>query len=309
MAGTKRGKILIIDDTIDIAQMLNFYFQAQGFETKMAHRGGEGITAARSWAPNLVLLDINMPDMDGYDVAVALRQNLRTSHIPIMFLTERGEKSSKLRGLELGVDDYITKPFDMEELHLRALNALKRASLESLTNPVSGLPGSQLIEEQLKQLLRKSAWALATCTVNSFGPFNDVYGFVAGDDALKTIGMLLTEVVNEKGGDEDFLGHVGGSDFLIATLPDRVKSLSEAAIVRFDRDIPLLYSYQDRKAGYMTVQDAAGGQRHVPLMSLSVGIITQAQGPFTDIRELSEVAAEAKQKARQATGSSVYVER
>lgn len=309
MAGTKRGKILIIDDTIDIAQMLNFYFQAQGFETKMVHRGGDGVVAARSWAPNLVLLDINMPDMDGYEVARTMRQNLRTSHIPIMFLTERNEKSSMMIGLELGADDYITKPFDMELLYMKCINALKRANLESLTNPVSGLPGSQLIEEQLKQLLRKPSWSMATCTVNSFGPFNDVYGFVAGDDALKTIGMLLTEVVNEKGGDDDFIGHVGGADFLITTTPERVRPLCEAAIVRFDRDVPLLYSYQDRKAGYMTLQEPGGGQRTVPLMSLSIGVIGQAQGPFTDIRELTEVAAEAKQKARQASGSSVYIER
>ncbi len=309
MAGTKRGKILIIDDTVDIAQMLNFYFQAQGFETKMANRGGDGVAAARSWAPNLVLLDINMPDMDGYDVARTLRQHLRTSHIPIMFLTERGEKSSKLAGLELGVDDYVTKPFDMDELHLRCLNALRRANQESLTNPVSGLPGSQLIEEQLKTLLRKTSWALATCTVNHFGPFNDVYGFVAGDDALKTISMLLSEALNEKGGDDDFLGHVGGSDFMITTTPDRVKTLSEAAVVRFDRDVPLLYSYQDRRAGFMMVQEPSGKQRQVPLMSLSIGVISQAQGPFTDIRELTEVASEAKQKARQAGASSVYIER
>jgi PleD family two-component response regulator len=309
MAGTNHGKILIIDDTVDIAQMLNFYFQSQGFDTRMAHRGGDGIGAARSWGPNLILLDINMPDMDGYDVARTLRQSLRTSHIPIMFLTERGEKSAKLAGLELGVDDYITKPFDIDELHLRAVNALKRANQESLTNPVSGLPGSQLIEDQLKALLRKPNWALATCAVNHFGPFNDVYGFVAGDDALKTLAMLLTDVLNEKGGDEDFLGHVGGSDFLLTTQPERVRALCEAAIVRFDRDMPLLYSYQDRKAGYMTIQEPSGKQRTVPLMSLSIGVITQAQGPFTDIRELSEVAAEARQKARLATGSSVYMER
>src|SRR3954462_3108196 len=194
MAGTKRGKILIVDDTVDIAQMLNFYFQAQGFDTRMVHRGGDAISTTRNWGPNLVLLDINMPDMDGFDGAPTLPKTMRPSHIPIMFLTERGEKSSKLAGLELGVDDYITKPFDMEELYLRAANALKRANQESLTNPASGLPGSQLIEDQLKQLLHKPSWALATCTINHFGPFNDVYGFVAGDDALKTIGMMLNDV-------------------------------------------------------------------------------------------------------------------
>jgi PleD family two-component response regulator len=309
MAGATRGKILIVDDTVDIAQMLNFYFQAQGFETKMAHRGGEGIESARRWGPNVVLLDINMPDMDGFDVARTLRQSLRTSHIPIMFLTERGEKSAKLTGLELGVDDYITKPFDIEELYLRTVNALKRATQESLTNPVTGLPGSHLIEEQLKRLLHKQSWALAMCTVNQFGPFNEVYGFVAGDDALKTIALMLSDMANELGGDDDFLGHIGGAEFVIASTPERIRPLCEAALVRFDRDIPLLYSYQDRRAGYLTMPDANGRPRQVPLMSLSIGVISQAQGPFTDIRELSEVAAETRQKARQATGSSVYIER
>src|SRR5262249_44888768 len=141
------------------------------------------------------------------------------------------------------------------------------------------------------------------------GPFNDVYGFIAGDDALRTIGMLLNDVVNELGSDDDFLGHVGGAEFVLVTHPDRARALCEAASMRFGRDIPLLYSYQDRKSGYMTVQDANGKSRQVPLMSISIGVISQAQGPFTDIRELGEVAAEARQKARQATGSSVYIER
>jgi diguanylate cyclase (GGDEF)-like protein len=213
-----------------------------------------------------------------------------------------------LEGLSLGADDYIPKPFNMEVLHMKCLNALRRATTQSLTNPVTGLPGSELIADQLKQLLRKTNWALASCTVNNFGPFNDVYGFVAGDDALKMIATILIDVVNEKGNDEDFIGHVGGADFLIVMSEERARPLCEAIIVRFDRDIPLLYSYQDRKAGYMTIQEG-GRQRTVPLMSLSIGVISHTLGPFTDIRELTEVAAEAKQKARQASGSSIYVER
>ena len=308
MAATAGGKILIVDDTLDIANMLHFYFQAQGFQTRMVHRGGDALSSTRQWSPNLILLDINMPDMDGYDVCRQLRQNLRTSHVPIIFLTDKADRSARIAGLELGADDYITKPFDIEELHLRVSNSLRRANQESLTNPVTGLPGAKLIEEQLKLLLRLPSWALAMVSVNHFADFNNIYGFVAGDDALKTIGMILSDVLNERGSSDDFLGHVGGAEFMFTTAPEGVKAIAEGAIIRFDRDIPLLYSYQDRKMGHMVVQDGARSKQ-VPLMSLSVGVITNAQGPFTDIRELSEVASESRQKARSAGGSSFYIER
>src|SRR5215212_179348 len=275
MSEPNKGKILVVDDTVDIATMLQFYFNAKGFQTRMVHRGGEALNTTRQWAPNLILLDINMPDMDGYDVCRQLRANLRTSHVPIIFLTEKTEKSDKIRGLELGVDDYITKPFDMEELHLRAVNTLRRANQESYTHPVTGLPGARLIEEQLKHLLRQSNWALAMATVNFFTEFNNVYGFVAGDDGLKTISMILADVLNEKGTPQDFLGHIGGPDFVFTTLPENVKAIAEAVVMRFDRDIPLLYSYQDRKAGHMMIQEDRE-TRHVPLMTLSIGMITSA---------------------------------
>ena len=308
MAGPSHGKILIVDDTVDIATMLQFYFNAKGFQTRMVHRGGDALTTTRQWAPNLILLDINMPDMDGYDVCRQLRSNLRTSHVPIIFLTEKNDKSDKIRGLELGVDDYITKPFDMEELHLRALNTLRRAGQESHTHPVTGLPGARLIEEQLKHLIHQPTWALAMATVNHFSEFNNVYGFVAGDDALKTISMMLADVLNERGTPNDFLGHIGGPDFVFTTLPEYVKSITEAVVMRFDRDIPLLYSYQDRKNGHMIVQEG-DRSRPVPLMTLSIGVITSAIASFTDIRELSEASTEARQRARLALGSSVYFER
>jgi len=247
--------------------------------------------------------------MDGYEVCLRLRQNLRTSHIPIFFLTERGEKSAKMRGLELDVDDYIVKPFDIEELHLRLENALRRANRESLTNAVTGLPGSKLIEEQLKRLLKDQKWALASISVNNFGPFNEVYGFLAGDDALKTVAMMLADVVNQYGTENDFIGHIGGSDFLLTTTPEQVRQIGEETILRFDRETAPLYSYQDRKAGYMTFIDPNGKQRQAPLMNLSIGAITDAQGPFTDIRELSEVVNEARQRARSVGGSAFYIER
>lgn len=304
-----KEKILVVDDAPDIANMLQFYFNSQGYDTSMAATGNDALSLTRRIMPNLILLDINLPDTDGYDVAINLRQSMRTSHIPIIFLTERSERSSKMRGLELGADDYITKPFDIEELHLRAVNALNRAARESLTNPVTGLPGSRLIEEQMKKLLHQQDWAMASISVNNFGPFNEVYGFVAGDDALKAVAIMLGEVINQHGDASDFIGHVGGADFILITKPDKVRAIGEQAIIRFEQDTLPLYNYQDRKAGYMTFIDANGQQRQAPLMNMSVGAISDCNGPFTDIRELSEVVNEARQRARQVAGNAFYMER
>lgn len=304
-----KEKILVVDDAPDIANMLQFYFNSQGYDTSMVATGGDALTFVRRTLPNLILLDINLPDMVGYDVCINMRQSMRTSHIPIIFLTERAERSSKLQGLELGADDYITKPFDIEELHLKVVNSLNRAARESLTNPVTGLPGSRLIEDQMKKLLHMQNWAVASISVNNFGPFNDVYGFVAGDDALKIVSLLLNDVINQYGDNNDFIGHVGGSDFLLITTPDRVKNIGEQAILRFEQDTAPLYSYQDRKAGYMTFIDPTGKQRQAPLMNISIGAISDCNGPFTDIRELSEFVNDARQRARQVGGNAFYIER
>ncbi len=304
-----KEKVLVVDDAPDIASMLQFYFNAQGYETSAVATGNDALASVRRTMPNLILLDINLPDMDGYDVCVNLRHNMRASHIPIIFLTERDERSSKMRGLELGADDYITKPFDIEELRLRVANALQRAARESLTNPVTGLPGSRLIEEQMKRLLREQNWSLANITINNFGVFNEVYGFVAGDDALKFVGQMLNELINQHSSASDFIGHIGGADFLLITAPDRVKAIGKLAILRFEQDTAPLYSYQDRKAGYMTFIDPAGKQRQAPLMNLSIGAISDCNGPFTDIRELAEIANASRQRARQISGNAFYIER
>ena len=151
----------------------------------IAPRGSDALVKTRQNLPHLIVLDIMLPDIDGYEVCRTLRTNTRTSHIPVIFLTQKDERSDKLQGLELGADDYITKPFDIEELKLRVQNAIARAERESLTDPRSGLPSGRLIEEQLRRIIRIDNWALMDIRINYFGPFKEAYGFVAGDDVLK----------------------------------------------------------------------------------------------------------------------------
>jgi PleD family two-component response regulator len=293
-----KGRILVVEDDLDIANMLRIYFDSQGYEVHVAGRGGDALELCRKKLPHVVVLDIMLPDMDGYEVCKKLRSNLRTSHIPIMFLTQRDERTDKIAGLELGADDYITKPFDIEELKFRIQNAVARTTRESLTNPVTGLPSGKLIEEQLRLLMRKDDWAILYIGLKDFGAFNEVYGFVAGDDVLRFTAMVVGEAVDELGGANDFIGHTAANDFVIITTAGLAQAIKGKVADRFATEVGTFYNFKHRERGYIAVQDSDGREEQVPLMTLAVGIIAHADGPFADIREITERAAEARREDR-----------
>jgi len=222
-----KPRILVVEDDFDISNMLRIYFQSQGYEVAVAPRGGDALEMCRQQLPNIVVLDIMLPDIDGYEVCRQLRSNLRTSHIPIIFLTQKDERSDKIQGLELGADDYITKPFDVEELRLRVKNAIARATYESLTNPTTGLPSARLIEDQLRRLLRRDNWGIIYIGIDRLEPFKEVYGFVAADEVLRYTAMVLGEAADNIGTPEDFIGHIGGDDFLVITRKELIRPMAQ----------------------------------------------------------------------------------
>ncbi len=287
-----KGRILVVEDDVDISNMLRIYFDSQGYDVWVAVRGQEALDICRRKLPNIIVLDIMLPDIDGYEVCQRLRNNLRTSHIPILFLTQKDDRSDKIAGLELGADDYITKPFDIEELRWRVQNVLKRAQYENLTNPTTGVPSSKLIEEQLKKLMRRNGWTILYIGINGFEPFKEVHGFVAGDDILRFVAIILTESVDELGTVNDFIGHIGGDDFILITTTEKAEALRQRLVKRFQAEVGTFYSFREKERGFMMVQDADGNERKVPLMSLAVGVVPE--GPFTDIREITEAASTAR---------------
>jgi PleD family two-component response regulator len=251
----------------------------------------------RKQLPNLIVLDIMLPDMNGYDVCRELRTTMRTSHIPIIFLTQKDERSDKIAGLELGADDYITKPFDIEELKLRVQNAIKAASRNSMIDPISNLPMGQLIEDTLRNLMRgDKMWTYIDMKINHFEVFKEVYGFVAGDEVVKFMSLLLGEVIEEAGSPDDFLGHPGRDNFIIITYTSDAKRLKERIAARFDEEVRQHYSFIDRERGYILVPDGPNGEKQAPLMSLSVGSVSNTTHPFSDIREITELAAEDRRR-------------
>jgi DNA-binding response OmpR family regulator len=295
-----KDRILIVEDDFDISNMLHIYFGGQGYAVQVVPRGNEALALIRQQVPHLIVLDIMLPDMDGYAVCKELRSTTRTSHIPIIFLTQRDERSDKIAGLELGADDYITKPFALEELRLRVQNAIARSERESLTDPHSGLPSGRLIEDQLRSLMRQDRpWTYTDLKIKHFAPFKVVYGFVAGQKVLRFTALLISEIVNELGTPDDFVGHPGGDSFLVITFSNRAQELGRRLQERFNEEVLTHYSFIDREAGKIKVDDATGGQREVPLMSLSIGQVSAATHQFSDIREITQLAAENRRRGQQ----------
>jgi PleD family two-component response regulator len=297
-----KARLLVVEDDVDIGNMLKIYFSGMDFDVDVAVRGSEALEKTKQVLPHLIVLDIMLPDIDGYEVCRNLRMNMRTSHIPVIFLTQRDERSDKLQGLELGADDYITKPFDIEELKLRVQGAIKRSERESLTDPRSGRPAGRLIEEQLRRIIRERGWALLDAGIKNFEPFKDVYGFVAGDDVLRFTSMLIGEVVDELGNTSDFIGHAGGDNFIIITSEDKASAIKSRLKERFDQEVQTHYNFIDRQQGFMQAPAGDGSTGKVPFMIMSVGVVSPSKESFADIREITELSAEARRRNGSASG-------
>ena len=291
-----KARLLVVEDDIDIGNMLKIYFSGMDFDVDVAVRGSDALEKTKQVLPHLIVLDIMLPDIDGYEVCRNLRTNMRTSHIPVIFLTQKDERSDKLQGLELGADDYITKPFDIEELKLRVQGAIKRSERESLTDPRSGRPAGRLIEDQLRRIIREKSWALLDAGINNFDSFKDVYGFVAGDDVLRFTSLMIGEVVDEIGTTSDFIGHAGGDNFIIITTEDKAEAIKTRLKERFDKEVQTHYNFMDRQQGFIQSPAADGTTVKVPFMNMLIGVVSPSQHTFADIREITELSAEARRQ-------------
>ena len=289
-----KPRILVVEDDFDISNMLKIYFTSQDYEVDIASRGSMAMDKTKHGLPHLIVLDIMLPDIDGYEVCRQLRTNKRTSHIPIIFLTQKDERSDKLQGLEMGADDYITKPFDIEELKFRVKNAISRSERDSLTDPRSGLPSGRLIEDQLREIIRQESWCYVDIQIDHFEAFKDVYGFVAGDDVVRFSAMLINETIEEIGNVEDFIGHTGGNNFILISSEPNTDNIQNTLKSRFAEEVLSHYNFIDREQGHIQTTNEYGESIQRPLMSLSIGTVYQSDHDFSDIREITEFAAEAR---------------
>jgi DNA-binding response OmpR family regulator len=260
-------RLLLIEDDFDVAEMLIMYFQALQYEVLHADTGAAGIEIARTRFPNLILLDVMLPDMDGYDVCVNLRRRALTKYIPTLFLTQIDERSSKVKGLTLGADDYITKPFDIDELRLRVENAIKRARRENLNEPRTGLPTGELVEEERRRRQGTTFHELLM-SIEHFSAYAEVYSFMAASEVLYHAGQVIRDVLAEAGAKDDFVG-ITDDEFVILTSVTDLAPLQAQIEQRFDTQVKAFYNFIDADKGGVTLHPGTSQERFVPLMRLT----------------------------------------
>jgi CheY-like chemotaxis protein len=272
---TRQGKrvLLVIEDDPDTSSLLGMYFTGYDYDVAVAGRGEEGVDVARRRLPDVVLLDIGLPDIDGYAVCNELRASPRTSHIPIVFLSEKASANDRVAGLGAGAQDYITKPFDLEELRLRVQNLISRSLRDNLIDPRSKLPTGAWLDEQMRRGRERPGWHVLECRIAAYQPFVDQNGFMAGDDVLKFSGQLLREVVDHFGTPEDFVGHPAHNSFVILTGAADPAALAEQLQTRFNEGVQAHYSFMDREQGYLLLRGAGGEMIQSPLMTLEVKLV------------------------------------
>jgi diguanylate cyclase (GGDEF)-like protein len=302
--------VLVVDDDPDVARFVEVNLRSAGYDVTVASNGEEGLSRAIELRPDLVLLDVMMPKLDGFEVAQRLRRDPRTSSSSIIMLTAKALSSDKVLGLSSGADDYIIKPFDPVELLARVKGTLRRAREMRALSPLTGLPGNIRVQEEIRRRVSEEhPFALLYADLDHFKAYNDNYGFVRGDRAIQALARLVTETVHEVAGPAGFVGHVGGDDFVILVEPDQAEVLAKSVCDRFDELAPSLYDAEDAERGFIEVRDRQGNPKNFPILTISVGVATTLSRTFSHYGEAVSVATEMKQFAKRDPSSSYSVDR
>ena len=305
----KSHRILLADDEPDLLQILRDNLSAEGYAVETASNGEDALISIRANPPDLAILDLRMPRVDGFGVVAELRKDPVLQHLPVIVLSASGTQEIRVEGLDLGADDFIAKPVDLPELKARVRMILRRTREGLDANPLTRLPGNVSIETRIEAALDANRpLAVLYIDLNQFKAYNDSYGYDAGDRVIKATGKLLLGLARA-GGAQEFVGHIGGDDFILLTTPDRMETLAKRVISEFDALAPSFYKEEDRKKRKIVSTDRQGRVIEFPLLSVAIGICHNAYHPLSSYAEVSQIAAELKRHAKAKTGSALVVDR
>ncbi len=306
---TQKARILVADDEPDLLIIIREALEREGFVVETAPDGEQALARIKANAPDIAILDWRMPLMDGFQVCRKLREDPVFEHLPVILLSASATRDSKVEGLNIGADDFLTKPVDLLELMARVRMILKRTRQGLDANPLTRLPGNVSIETRIEEALAAGRpLAVLYLDLNQFKAFNDAYGYDAGDHVIKATGQLLLRLTREEG-PETFVGHIGGDDFIVTTPPDRMEPLAERVICEFDRIAPGFYSEEDRRRGKIVARDRKGNLVEFPLLSIAIGICHNRYRSLASFAQIAQLGTELKKHAKEQPGSAYVIDR
>lgn len=307
----KIARILIISSDRNLKEVLNFCFDGWGYEVFLQDSLGQDIVSIRKCAPDVIIVDVHSASKSQLEICHLLKDDFTTNFIPIITLINKRQLRAHLLNLKYGVDDYLIKPPDPLDLRVRIEMAMRRAQYSFYASPLTGLPGGRIIEEIVKDKIAKNThFSFGYIDLDNFKYFNDVYGYHKGDGVIMQTAYMLYTSIKKYGNKSDFIGHIGGDDFVFITSPDAYKKICQNFIVMFDKIIPFHYSPMDRKQGFIVASDRSRTVKKIPLMTVSVAVINKKSADdIRNIVEISEKVAEIKQYLKKIPGSKIMADR
>ncbi len=302
-------RILVAEDETNLREVLCLQLKHANYDVIESTDGEQALELAIRNLPDLILLDVMMPKLTGFEVCERLRASFATRHIPIIILTAKAELSDKVTGLEGGANDYVTKPWAKKELLMRIKNALDWSRQQRAASPLTGLPGNASIDDEIKRRFASGQpFAMLQADIDNFKAFNDHYGYPRGDLSIQTLARILIEE-GQRHGENTFVGHIGGDDFVLLTKPELAEKLGQAIIAAFDREVPTFYDPEDRACGYVEVPNRLHVPERFPLMSLTVALVRTDEMSISHLAQLVDIALELKARGKGIPGSVLIHER
>jgi diguanylate cyclase (GGDEF)-like protein len=303
--------LLVVDDNEDLRHVVAQVLRLAGHEVVEAPNGKSALLAVEAREPDLIVLDLWMPEMDGLAVCRALKGNPFRARIPILMLTAQSDLEHKVEGFEAGADDYLAKPFEPVELKVRVQSLLRLVQRESDRNPSSGLPGGRAIEAEIARRVGDSAqvpFAVIYFDLDHFKPFADAFGFAVADATIAATGPALHRALMRANVPNDFAGHIGGDDFIAITSIETAETVAQAASEEFYQAVETILGKEAMARGVFAGYDREGCEREFSLASLASIILRVEPQKYQSLMHLGTRAAELKQQAKAQGAGSVVVD-
>ncbi len=274
------ARVLLIQDDENLSEMVGGLLKQESYRVTLTRTGEDGLRFAREERPDVVLLDVKLPKMNGFEVCQRLRQDPATCLIPIILVTSQGATKDKVTGFKLGADEYLAKPFEAVEVLARIERVVQRSRLELSANPLTGLPGAVALERVIQnRMADRAAFTAARIDVIDLVDFNKAYGFERGDHVVRLVGMILRSAIQELGNPNDLVAHLGGDNFGYVSTAARAEVIAARILENAETLLLMQYNEADRLGS--AEESKRGAAPRPPLMSVSIAILDVSPDAFT----------------------------
>ena len=300
-------EIYIIDDSKELLCTIKDVF-IDHIEFKFKNVQTKNIDKVLKDIPELIIINEEGNDLSALEICKNIRSDEDNSITPIIVISSKKEKKHMINILKESVEYYIQKPVNEEVLYYTIKNIIRLMYVNRRVSPLTGLPGNvQIQAEMKKRLVNKSEFSVVYFDLDNFKAYNDYYGFLKGDEVLKFTGRTIWENCSKLKGEDDFVGHIGGDDFVAIVECDEAEEVCQNIIAEFDIGVLRYFNKEEIEKGYIEITNRKGIIEEFPLVSLSIGVVEVESDSINNMLEIGEIGAQVKHAAKAIMGSTYVI--